>query len=570
MYEKLCDYSNHEDRRLKSDHFRNLIKENKSDNNKMWKALKQMLPSRNCSEVKAIKVKKTFLLHPREIAEVLNKHFSMIGQKLANAICSSGEEVLVEPKSKSKFSLNHVSTEFVTRQLRGLKTNKAAGLDKISARLLKDSADIISPVFQNLINLSINQNSFLNSWKSAKVVALFKNGGSSDCGNYRPISILPTASKILERAVCSQFYAHLENEKLLFVRQFGFHQSMSMSHALSEFCDSLLNNMDRGNVSGVIYFDLKKAFDTVNHAILLKKLNALGVDSNSLLWFKSYLRNRTQHTAVAESISNQCRVTTGVPQGSILGPLLFLAYINDMPADCLQHTQASLFADDTVLYCTAPSSGELEEKLNNDLSRIRLWLNRHKLTLNASKSKFTLIGGSRCLKSFGSITLKIEEEEIEQVTSYKYLGVKINETLTWSNHVESICKKVAQRLGLLQHIKHLLPQYLRELLVNSLILPLLDYADIVWGDKKNKALMDNLQVLHNKAAKFVLNLPNRESSTKALTHLSWKPLSVRRKIHRCTFVFRTIQTDKEQNPLIFPNVQGQDYYQYNTRSRLKF
>ena len=406
--------------------------------------------------------------------------------------------------------------------------------------------------------------------KSAKVVALFKNGDSSDCDNYRPISILPTASKILERAVYSQFYAHLESEKLLFVRQFGFRQSMSTSLALLEFCDSLLNNMDRGNVSGVIYLDLKKAFDTVNHAILLKKLTALGVDSDSLLWFKSYLSNRTQRTAVAESISNQRRVTTGVPQGSILGPLLFLAYINDMPADCLQHTQASLFADDTVLYCTAPSSGESEEKLNDDLSRIRLWLNKHKLTLNVSKSKFTLIGGSRRLKSFGSITLKIEEEEIEQVTSYKYLGVEINETLTWTYHVESIRKRVAQRLGLLQRIKHLLPQYSRELLVNSLILPLLDYADIVWGDKNNKTLMDNLQVLHNKAAKYVLNLPNKESSTRALTLLSWRPLSARRKIHRCAFVYRAIQSHKGKNPFNIPNLQGQDYHKYNTRGKLKF
>ena len=128
---------------------------------------------------------------------------------------------------------------------------------------------------------------------------------------------------------------------------------------------------------------------------------------------------------------------------------------------------------------------------------------------------------------------------------------------------------MAQRLGLLQRVKHILPQYSRELLVNSSIRSLLDYADIVWGDKSNKTLMDNLQALHNKAARFVLNLPNRESSTKALTHLSWKPLSVGRKIHRCTFVFRAIQSDKEQNPFIFPNEQGQDYYQYNTRSRLK-
>ena len=195
MDKKLRNYSNHEDRRLKSEDFRNLIEENKSDSNKMWKALIQTLPLRNCSEVKAIKVKKTFLLPPREIAEALNKHFSTIGQKLANALCSSGEEVLVEPKSKRKFSLNHVSTEFVTRQLRGLKTNKAAALDKISARLLKDSADIISPVLQYLIKLSIDQNSFPNSWKSAKVVVLFKNGDSSDCDNYRPFLSFPLQAR---------------------------------------------------------------------------------------------------------------------------------------------------------------------------------------------------------------------------------------------------------------------------------------------------------------------------------------------------------------------------------------
>ena len=136
--------------------------------------------------------------------------------------------------------------------------------------------------------------------------------------------------------------------------------------------------------------------------------------------------------------------------------------------------------------------------------------------------------------------------------------------------MESIRKRVAQRLGLLQRIKHLLPQHSRELLVNSLILPLLDYADIVWGDKNNKTLMDNLQVLHNKAAKFVLNLPNRELSTRALTLLSWRPLSARRKIHRCAFVYRAIQSHKGKNPFNFPNLQGQDYHKYNTRGKLKF
>jgi retron-type reverse transcriptase len=216
-------------------------------------------------------------------------------------------------------------------------------------------------------------------------MALFKSGEKSNCNNYRPISILPTVRKIIERSVHFQFYDYLQENKLLSIRQFGFRRNRSTSSALLQFTDELLMNMDRGKVSGVIYLDLKKAFDTINHAILLQKLKWIGVDSKSLQWFQSYLSHHTQKTVVNNCYSNQCKVSIGVPQGSVLGPLLFLVYINDL-SSCLHHTQASLFADDTAIYCVASTPSELQTKLNEDLIHLKSWLDENRLSLNLLKT----------------------------------------------------------------------------------------------------------------------------------------------------------------------------------------
>ena len=232
-----------------------------------------------------------------------------------------------------------------------------------------------------------------------------------------------------------------------------------------------------------------------------------------------------QCTTIGEVSSTKRSVPVGVPQGTVLGPLLFLIYINDI-TECLKNTQASLFADDTMVYCSGSTRNELQENLNGDLSRIKKWLNDHRLTINAEKSQFMVIGSSQRIKAFESMILRIDEDELEKVTSYKYLGVIINETVNWSEHIEMIQRKVLQRLGMLRRIKHLLPQSTREVVVNTLILPLLDYGDLVWGDKSNDTLMNSLQVLQNKAAKEVLNMRSYDSSTLALQSLYWRPLKL--------------------------------------------
>ena len=409
-----------------------MIEENKSDSSRMWKCLKDALPQSANHSVSVIKSGKKVLSEPVQVAEVFNKHFTTIGQKIAKAFGKGNKDArgLVQKKTDKSFQLDLVTSNFVKIQLQNLKTNKAIGLDKISARLLKDSADIIAPSLQALINKSFREGKFPSNWKSAKVVALFKNGDKSNCDNYRPISILPTISNIIERAVHKQFYEFLQVNNLLFKDQFGFRNKMSTSSALLQFTDSLLKSMDEGLVSGVVYLDLKKAFDTVDHSLLLLKLSEYGVSTACLKWFRSYLSQRSQQTSVGDALSSKRNVTIGVPQGSVLGPLLFLVFINDLPLS-VKHSNTILFADDTAIYYSGKNCNEIQNMMNEDLALVKKWLNDHRLTLNISKSKFVVVGGKQQLKRFQDLTLKIEEDELSRESRYKYLGTIINENMTW-------------------------------------------------------------------------------------------------------------------------------------------
>lgn len=198
MYKKLRNCANREERKLKSAYFCQLIEHSKPDGSRMWKALKQVLPSAKSKTINSMQSNKTLFTKTVDVVEILNKHFVTIGQKLAQVFGKNECQLTFESKTDAQFSLYSVSERFVMTELRRLKTNKAIGLDKISAKLLKDASEVIAPVIQKLINMSITQCRFPNLWKSAKVTALFKSGDATNCDNYRPISILSTVSKILE------------------------------------------------------------------------------------------------------------------------------------------------------------------------------------------------------------------------------------------------------------------------------------------------------------------------------------------------------------------------------------
>ena len=255
------------------------------------------------------------------------------------------------------------------------------------------------------------------------MTALFKSGELINPTNYRSISILPTLSKILESVIHSQLYeCNLDSNSLLSKEQFGFRSRRSTATALSGLVDEVLLNIGKGNICGFVFLDLTKAFDTDDHGIFMSKLSSVGVSPRSLEWFSSYPSNRKQQTSCDNELPEALSVTFGVPQGSILGPLLFLVYINELPV-AIEHSDLSLCADDTVLYCFAKELCELQSKLNVDLYNVTLWLKANKLTFNLSKTKSMSIGSNRKLYNISSLSLSIFNCELDSVKRCKYLGL---------------------------------------------------------------------------------------------------------------------------------------------------
>ena len=233
--------------------------------------------------------------------------------------------------------------------------------------MLKDASDVIAPILTGLINKSFTDGVFPGVWKCAKVTALFKDGDKSLKENYRTISILPTISKIIERSAHIQLGPFLEENRLSSQSQFGFRLKRSTSTALIAFTDQVLESMDKGCVTGTVFLDLRKAFDTVDHLLLINKLKSLGVAGKSLEWLRSYLSGLVQQSMCVNALSPSAKITMVVPQGSILGPLLFLVYINGIQSE-LQHSKMTMFADDMVFYCHENSPTNLQSKLNADLA----------------------------------------------------------------------------------------------------------------------------------------------------------------------------------------------------------
>ena len=502
------------------------------------------------------------------IVSTLNDYFVSTGVSLATKLRPGlHKETTYDPPGSFKFS--PISEQFVLNELKKLKTNKAIGLDRISARLLKDSSLCMSKSLTLIYNRSLSSGVFPSVWKQGKVAALFKSGDRLDCNSYRPITILPTLSKILERAVHLQLYNYLEDNNILTSKQFGFRPKLSTVTALAHFSDSILQNLDQGKMTGAVFLDLSKAFDTVDHVILLDKHVSLGLDNQSLGWFKSYLKNRQMSTSVGSTLSELRHVPVGVPQGSILGPLLFIIYVNSLPTQ-LKHCNVAIYADDTVIYYSGFSATEITEALNADLRQLASWFSSNRLTLNAAKSKSMLFGSNRSPKyrNIQDISIMIDTVRLERVVTFKYLGVTMHENMTWSDHIDKISKKVNQRIGAIRRVKHLLPLSARICLYNNLVVPLFDYADVIWGDKFNDTLMSQLQILQNRAAKLLLDRPKYSSASEALDILNMETLSSRRRQHRLVFLYKILNQLVNFNFNLY--YKSVDIHNYNTRNKENF
>jgi hypothetical protein len=488
----------------------------------MWKALKELnITNKSKTQTSNIGLRNEggeIIFEKNLVANKLNKYFAEIASVLVSHI-PTGPNFDIDFNeinsyysklgvSENCFEIKPVLPIEINNLLQGLNTCKATGLDNISARFLKDGAPILAIPICHIFNLSIAQSIFPDKFKNAKIIPLFKKGDKFSEGNYRPISILPVMSKIFERIVHNQIYHYCDRNKIIFQNQSGFRQGFSTETALLYLSDNVRNNLDKQNFTGMLMIDLQKAFDTVNHKILILKLKAMGFSSNCVNLFKSYLSQRSQYVEIGGVLSNPLDITCGVPQGSILGPLLFLLYINDM-SSAITKSKLFLYADDSAIIYSDKSTKEIEKHLTTDLESLNTWLAKNKLSLHLGKTECIFFSSKKRKVQDNTINITCKNQKINVVHNIKYLGAQLDYCLSGQNMYEQIIKKVNSALKYLYRKKDFLSQKLKKNITNALIQPHFDYGSCFWYPSLNITQKKSLQKLQNKCIRFILQLNNR-------------------------------------------------------------
>ena len=374
------------------------------------------------------------------------------------------------------FCLSNTSEEKVLKIMTNIEISKAAGVDKLSGRFLKDGANILAKPISTPCNLSISQGVFPNACKVVKLKPIFKKGKKTDPSNYRPISLLPSISKIIERVIHDQTNGFLSDEDILYNYQSGFRGNHSTNLYLSFLTDKVSRGFDEGLLTGMILIDLQKAFDTIDHEILLQKLKAIKFSESTIKWFKSYLSERIFLVNIENKLSDFGRTSCGVPQGSILGPLLFLIYVNDM-SQAVTSTLL-LYADNSCILYQHKDVVQIEKRLNEDFENLCNWFVNNKLSIHfgEDKTKSILFASKQRAKNIRQLNIKYKDINIKQPSEVTYLGRVLDETMSGEPMALNVINKINGKLKFLHRKNRFLSPELRKMLCNALIQPHFDYA----------------------------------------------------------------------------------------------
>ena len=393
---------------------------------------------------------------------------------------------------------------------RDIKIAKSSGYAHLSSKVLKDAFIVLTAQLTYLFNLSLAKEIFPDDWKIATIVPLHKGGSKDIPGNFRPVSLLPLPGKLLEKVVHANISSYLEENNYLVKCQGGFRKNRSTTSTIVSFTDEVLGAMNDSKLTLATFIDLKKAFDTINHTVLLRKMEHLGVRRKVLGWCKNYLENRKQST-VANGITSEKRgVICGVPQGSVLGPLFFLIYVNDL-LPYLEGVNVNLYADDTVLYVSGKDVEICRGTLQDALGTFAEWCDRNALHINVAKTKSMLFGTAKRIKPVGKIEPKLKGAALQHVPSYKYLGVTLDSTLYFKLHLAGVIRTVSHKIYVLSRVRKFLMTRSALTVYKSMIMPYFDNADIAY-EKASGVDLEKIQRLQNRALKVCLKVGRFEET----------------------------------------------------------
>lgn len=496
---------------------------------KWWGVVKSLYGVKACSQIPPLKEGDIFISDSLQKAELFNNYF------VAQSTLGSHNSTPYIPGRFSGQSLTHVSANpiEVLNLLKGVDSTKACGHDGIGNRIINLCSYGIYSSFTKLINISFSLGQFPSQWKLANVIPVFKKDERYLKTNFRPVSLLPSLSKIGEKIVFIRLYNYLQDIGFLYPFQSGFRPGHSTVLQLTYIIHRIYHCLEEGKEVRAVFLDISKAFDRVWHDGLLTKLKYLGIEDPLFSWLRSYLFGRHQRVVLEGTYSEWKSTTAGVPQGSVLGPLLFLVYINDIVDNI--HSQVFLYADDSMLLDIIDSPNETAEKLNSDLSAVANWAKKWNVIMNASKTRSMIFSVKKIKPCHPPLLLN--NEIIPDVTSHCHLGINLSTDLSWHNHINIIHEKASKRLNMLKGLKFLLKRSTLNIMYLTLVRPLVEYADFVWDGCTNEC-SDTLEKMQLEAARLVTGAIKGTNRQLLLAELSWDTLKTRRHIHKISGFYK--------------------------------
>ena len=526
------------------------FEENLDSVQKTWQTAKLFMNWKSCGSPHQLEVDNRLVTKASSIAALMNTFFidkvKNIRRIMMNLPICLSMCVQIMGQKECGLSLKHVTLDMVQKLLKNLKNSRSTSIDELDNYSVKLAADLIAQPLHHIITLSVLQKKFPSAWKYSKVIPLHKKGPVLERKNYRPVAILSPLSKILEKVIYNQIYNYFSNNKIFHPNLHGYRQNRSTQTALLQMYDRWVKSASQGQVSGVILLDLSAAFDLVDHQILLKKLKIYGLDDDYLAWIESYLTDRYQAVWIDHILSEFLHCEVGVPQGSNLGPLLFLIFYNDLPFSLQCDIDA--YADDSTMSATGQTVTEISEKLTTSCELVVEWMNSNQFKLNASKTHLLTVGTEQRLKTLNNtvdvtmdgIKLKESDDKVELL-----LGCQIEPSLKWHIQVEELLKKLKKRIVGLSSLKFVVPFAVRKTLTLGIFNSVLVYCLPLFGGC-DVAEIKQLQVLQNKAARIVTHSPPRSSREVMFNKLQWHTVNQLVAYHTLLAVHKIRQTGEPE------------------------
>ena len=564
------------------------------DLSRTWKTVKSWLGWSSGGPPTQLMENGLLLTKPSAIAECMNSFFIRKIRTLRANLPPSDQnpihlvEKLMENRTCS-FTLRPVHPDQVEKIISSLKSTRSCGLDNIDSSVIKLARTELVPVITHIVNLSITQKMFPTVWKTAKIIPLHKKDEFTEPKNYRPVALLSIFSKILERAVFLQVMEYMEQNQLLHPSHHGFRAKHSTATALLEMYNGWVEAFDEDKLTAVVMLDLSAAFDVVDTDILLDKLRVYGFQQCAVSWLESYLRNRHQQVYVDGVLSEPKEVHVGVPQGSILGPLLYIIYTNDLPevihnhdppqpqqqgsscsynVNCKDCGSICCFADDSTLSISSKDPALFQEDINSKYKVISDYMAMNKLFLNSDKTHIMVMTSQyhhRRSNNFG-LQLNTGSEIIKPSDNERLLGAQISNNFTWNAHIQdddkSMCKALTPRINALVKVSWSANFQTRKMIANAIVMSRLIYLIQIYGDAKDY-LLSSLQVLQNRAARAVTRLPWGTETALLLNQVWWLSVNQLSDYHKLVSYYKI---DRDEKPA-YLSEKFKKNFNYNTRQK---